>query len=817
MKSIEGLFGKKNKDTQTRSKHVPKRVLPRTAQQTVPYLMAYDDGIIEINKGTFSKTIQFYDINYQIARQDDKEDIFIKYCELLNYFNSTIGIQITILNKSINRKTFEEKILLQERGDYFDRYRQEYNEMLKHQVSVGKNDIQKGKYITLTVTASAVEDARGIFTRLENEVQGLIRRLGSYGKVLTIQERLELLHDIYRHGNEGDFIYEPRLNRRKGLMTKDLIAPDGFEFKRDHMLLGNKYARAIFIKDLPTFINDGLLSELTDFSFNMLLTINIRPIEPHIALRLINRQITGMEANKIEYQRRSVRGGYHEPFIPYELRNSLEDAQKLLDEVVNKNQKLFLTNIIITHLADEQEKLNRDTDAITAVGRKYLCQMGVLNYQQEDGLNSTLPLGVNQIKADRCLTTESTAVFIPFTSQELLQEEGMYYGLNAVSGNLIMFSRKSLKNGNGFILGSPGSGKSFSAKREMVNVLLNTDDDVIIIDPEREYTRLVENFKGQVIYISAGSKNYINPLDMSIDYSDDEEPLQLKSDFVLSLCEVIVGGREGLTPKEKSIIDRCLKLTYKEYLQEFDPEKIPTLKDFYEVMRRQKEVEAEGLATALELYTTGNLSVFANKTNIDVENRLVCYDIKDLGKQLKTMGMLIVLDAIWNRITANRDKGRRTWLYMDEIYLLFANDYSANFLFELYKRARKWGAIPTGITQNVEDLLGSDLARRMLSNSDFIMMLNQASTDRAELAKLLNISATQLSYVTNSDPGQGLLFSGNSIIPFIDKFPQNTKLYSLMTTKVEEVSQLTSKHGGEDSDINKDLKRKRANVSIKRK
>lgn len=810
MKSIRNFLG--IKETKNKTNEQPKRVLPKTAQQTVPYLMAYDDGIIETKKGAFSKTIQFFDINYQIARQDDKEDIFIKYCELLNYFNSTIGLQITVINKSVNRRTFEEKILLKERGDNFDEYRQEYNEMLKHQVSVGKNDIQKEKFITITVTANTVDDARGVFARLESEVLGLIRRLGSYGKVLTIQQRLELLHDVYRQGNEGDFVYEPRLNRKRGLMTKDLVAPDSFEFKRDRVMLGNKYARSLFIKDLPTFINDSFLSELTDFSINMLLTINVRPIEPHIALRLINRQITGMEANKIEYQKRSLRGGYLEPFIPYELRHSLDEAQKLLDEVVNKNQKLFLTNIVITILADSKEELDRNTDAVTSVGRKYLCQIGVLNYQQEEGLNSSLPLGINDIKVDRCLTTESTAVFIPFTSQELLQEDGMYYGLNAVSRNLILFSRKTLKNANGFILGSPGSGKSFSAKREMVNVLLNTDDDVIIIDPEREYTRLVQNFEGEVIHISAGSKNYINPLDMSIDYSDDDEPLLLKSDFILSLCEIIVGGREGLNPKEKSIIDRCLKLTYKEYLQEFDSDKIPTLKDFYEVLRTQKELEAENLATALELYTTGNLSVFANKTNIDVNNRLICYDIKDLGKQLRTMGMLIVLDAIWNRITYNRDKGRRTWLYMDEIYLLFANDYSANFLFELYKRARKWGAIPTGITQNVEDLLRSELARRMLSNSDFLLMLNQAPSDRTELAKLLNISATQLSYVTNSDPGQGLLFSGNSIIPFIDKFPQNTMLYRLMTTKVEEVSQIVSQ-----DNMKGKRKRKQKNIVIKRK
>ena len=795
MSILESFLGKKKKNPQQEHtmEQPEKRSVDKTSQQTIPYRKVYEDGIFEIGKGSYSKAVKFYDINYQIARQDDKEDIFVKYCEFLNYFNSQITLQITIINKSINKETFEQQILLKEKGDFLDEFRQEYNEMLKHQISAGKNDIQKEKYITITVKCGSIDEAKSIFNRLEIEVLGLIRRLGSYGKVLSAQERLEILHDIYRNGHEGEFEYRPSVHKRKGLMTKDLIAPDSFEFKRDHMIIGDKYARAIFVRDLPTFINDMFLSELTDFSLNLLLTINVKPIEPHIALKMVKRQITGMEANKIDYQKRSLRGGYLEAFIPFELRNSLEEAQALLDEIVNKNQKLYLTNIIMVHLADSKEDLDRDTELINSVARKYLCQVGVLNYQQEEGLNSVLPLGINSLKVDRCLTTESTAIFIPFTSQELVQPDGMYYGLNAVSRNLIMFNRKSLKNANGFILGSPGSGKSFSAKREMVNVLLNAGDDVIIIDPEREYTRLVQNFQGEVIYISAGSKNYINPLDMSIDYSDDDDPLLLKSDFILSLCEVIIGGRDGLTAKEKSIIDRCLKITYREYMQDFDPDKIPTLKEFYEILIRQKEPEAENLATSLELYITGNLSVFSNKTNIDIHNRLVCYDIKDLGKQLKTLGMLIVLDAVWNRITVNRNKGKRTWLYMDEIYLLFANEYSANFLFELYKRARKWGAIPTGITQNVEDLLKSELARRMLSNSDFIMMLNQAPSDRAELAKLLNISSTQLSYVTNSDPGQGLLFSGNSIIPFVDKFPQETKLYRMMTTKVEEVSQITKR------------------------
>lgn len=781
------MIFKNNKKYSKKKVVKEKKRIPRTVQNTIPYIQAFDDGILEIKKGFYSMAFKFIDINYQIARQDDQEDIFIKYCHFLNSFDSSVDFQIGINNRNINREDFEEKVLLKKKSDFLDEYRDEYNQMLKKQIVEGRNDILKEKYVTVTIQAPSIQEARSTLARLETEVHNNFRRLGSTCFTLSLEKRLETLHDFYNQGREGSFIYEPREHKRKGILTKDLVAPDSFEFKRDYMMMGNKYARAVFIRELPTFINDKFVSEITDFGFNMFFTMNINSVEPDRALKIIKRQISGMEANKIDYQKRSLKNGYLEAFIPHELQHSLEEAKELLDDVVNKNQKMFLVNMVIVHTADTKEDLDKDTDIINSAARKYLCQIGTLNYQQEDGLASVLPIGNNRLKVNRTLTTESTAIFVPFTSQELIQKNGMYYGLNAVSRNLILFDRKTLKNPNGFILGTPGSGKSFSAKREMINVLLNTDDDVIIIDPEREYTRLVENFKGEVIHISAGSKNFINPLDMNVDYADDDAPLLLKSEFILSLCEVILGGKTGLTPKEKSIIDRCLRKTYGRYLQDFDSEKIPTLREFYNVMKEQKEPEAEDIATALELYTMGNLSVFSNKTNIDINNRLICFDIKDLGKQLKTMGMLIVLDQIWNRITTNRNIGRRTWLYIDEIHLLFANEYSAQFLFELYKRARKWGAIPTGINQNVSELLKSELAKTMLSNSDFLLMLNQATSDRTELSHLLNISDTQLSYVTNSDPGQGLLFSGNSIIPFIDKFPTDTKLYKMMTTKVEEV------------------------------
>ncbi|MCX0386714.1 VirB4-like conjugal transfer ATPase, CD1110 family (plasmid) [Clostridium perfringens] len=778
---------KKNK------KEKEKKRIPRTVQQTIPYINHTIDGIFEVEKGRFSKAIEFEDVNYQIAKQDDQERMFLQYCNFLNYYDSNVELQINITNKNINKAVFEDKILLKKRADGLDEYREEFNDMLKFQMLEGKNSIKQKKSIVLTLEAKDFDEARKRFSRYETEITSNFKKIGSKITALNCSERLEELHDFLRVGKEGEFVYDEKNFNKKGVSTKDLICPDSFEFKSNYFMIGDKYARAVFIRDFPTFLNDGFISELTDIPKNLMLNINIKSVEPEKALRIVQKQITGMESDKIVYQKRSLKEGCLEAFIPHELKNSLKEAEELLDDLMNKNQKMFLVNIVLVHLADSKEELDKDTNMIDGISRKFLCQMGVLKFQQEEGFKAVLPLGYNKLKIFRTLTSESTAVLIPFNSQELIQNQGMYYGKNAVSKNLLMFNRKSLKNPNGFILGTPGSGKSFSGKREMVNVLLNTDDDVIVIDPEREYAPLVDGlkevgFSAELIHISAGSKNYINPLDLTVNYSDDDDPLLLKSEFMLSLCECLIGGKSGLNAKEKTIIDRCVKKTYMEYLSsDFDESKVPTLKDFQAVLEQQTEKEAKDLAVALELYTKGSLSIFANKTNVNTNSRFIVYDIKDLGKQLKTMGLLIVLDAVWNRITKNRAEGRRTWFYIDEIYLLFANEYSANFLFELYKRARKWGGIPTGITQNVEDLLQSELARKMLSNSDFLLMLNQAPVDREQLANLLNISDTQLSYVTNSDEGEGLLFSGNAIIPFVDKFPKKTKLYKMMTTKVDEI------------------------------
>ena len=746
-----------------------------------------EDGICEVEKGVFSKTIKFADINYEIAKKEDQVDIFSKYCEFLNYFNDTIKVQISIQNRYINQETFRKKMLIKinETDEEFMKvYKKEFNSMLMEKASQRQNNVIRDKYITFTIKADSYESAIPLLARVETDIMNNLKTLGAGDKTLTGRERVENLYTFFNQNQDIDFDYDYTLNT--GLTTKDFIAPNSFDFTdKKTFQFNDTYAQVIRIKDLPTDLSDKVISEITELNFNLNIALHIEAIEQKEALDLVKRKIAFMEQQKIDEQKKAIRSNYDVEMIPHELKYSLDEAEQLLDDLQHGNQRMFVLTALIYTCADTKEQLQEQVFQISSICRQNGCMTESLDYLQEDALNSILPLGKNHINIKRTLTTASTAIFMPFSTQELYQENGLYYGLNALSHNLILVNRKSLKTPSGFILGTPGSGKSFKAKTEIVNVLLETDDDVIIIDPESEYKYLTQCFKGTNINISAGSKEHINPMDISEEY--DEEPLKLKSEFLLSLCNLIVGGRNGLSTQEKAVIDRAVALTYSKTFKVFGKEYTPTLKDFYETLLAQPEAEAKKVALSLELYIKGSLSVFAEKTNIDMKNRLITFDIKDLGKELKTMGMLIVLDQIWNRVTQNRQKGKRTWLYIDEIYLLFQNEYSSNYLFELYKRARKWGLIPTGITQNVEDLLLSDNARRMLSNSDFIIMLNQATSDRVELASLLDISNPQLSFVTNVKEGQGLVFAGNAIVPFKDEFPKETELYKMMTTKLEEV------------------------------
>ena len=555
--------------------------------------------------------------------------------------------------------------------------------------------------------------------------------------------------------------------------------------------MGRKVGAVSFLQILAPELNDRMLADFLDMESSLIVNMHVQSVDQVSAIKTIKRKITDLDKMKIEEQKKAVRSGYDMDIIPSDLATYGGEAKKLLQDLQSRNERMFLVTFLVLNTADTKQQLDNNVFQASSIAQKYNCQLTRLDFRQEEGLMSSLPLGLNQVEIQRGLTTSSTAIFVPFTTQELFQsgKEALYCGLNALSNNLIMVDRKLLKNPNGLILGTPGSGKSFAAKREIVNVMLLTGDHVIVCDPESEYGALVRRLGGQVIRISPTSTDYINPMDLNLNYSDDENPLSLKSDFILSLCELIVGGKDGLQPVEKTIIDRCVRLIYRDYLNEPKPENVPILEDLYNELRRQEEKEAQYIATALEIYVTGSLNVFNHRTNVNIDNRLVCYDIKELGKQLKKIGMLIVQDQVWNRVTVNRAERVSTRYYIDEFHLLLKEDQTAAYSIEIWKRFRKWGGIPTGITQNVKDLLSSREVENIFENSDYVYMLNQASGDRQILAKQLNISPHQLSYVTHSGEGEGLLFYGSVILPFIDRFPKDTELYKVMTTKLAEAAE----------------------------
>ena len=761
--------------------------LPQSAQDVIPIRRIWPDGVFQY--GTrYSRTIRFSDINYAIASKEDKTSMFLGYSELLNALDAGSTTKITINNKRINRRNFEQEILLPHRCDALDGYRCEYNAMLMGKVTDSSNSMVQERYITLSAHRKSVEEARAFFDRVSADVTARLNHLDAHGEELDAAERLRVLHDFYRTGEETDFRFDLSELMRKGHSFKDVICPDSFEFKKDHFVMGGKYGRVLFLREYASYIKDSMINELTSLNRTMMLSIDIIPVPTDEAVREMQNRLLGVETNVTNWQRRQNNNNNFSAVVPYDLEQQRKETREMLDDLTTRDQRMLFAVVTLVHLADSKEELDADTETLQSTARKHLCQLSTLNYQQADGLATALPLGLRRIDALRTLTTEALAVLMPFKAQEVRDRGGVYYGQNVISKNLIIANRKELLNGNGFVLGVSGSGKSFTAKREMAGIALSTDDDIIVIDPESEYRPLIEGLGGEVVEISATSPNHINAMDMEQGYGDGENPVVLKSEFLLSLCEQLVGSGK-LSAKEKSIIDRCTAQCYRDYIKSGYQGTPPTLQNFHAELLRQPEPEARDVALAIELFTEGSLNTFAKQTNVDTNSRILCYDIRDLGKQLLPVGMLVVLDSVFNRVIRNRALGRNTWIYIDEIYLLFQHEYSANFLFTLWKRVRKYGACCTGLTQNVDDLLQSHTARTMLANSEFLVMLNQASTDRIELARLLNISDNQLSYITNVDFGRGLIKCGSAIVPFMDSFPRNTQLYHLMSTKLSDLSE----------------------------
>jgi hypothetical protein len=887
----------------------------------------FPDGICRVTDNYYTKTIQFQDINYQLNLNEDKTAIFDSWCDFLNYFDSSIRFQLSFLNLSATQDSFSRSVTIPLQGDDFDSLRTEYTEMLQSQLAKGNNGIIKTKFLTFGIEADNLKAAKPRLERVETDILNNFKRLGVVADSLNGLERLKLLHGVFHMDDHEKFRFAWDWLAPSGLSVKDFIAPSSFEFAKGNTFgMGSKMGAVSFLQILAPELNDRMLADFLDMESSLIVTMHIQSIDQVSAIKTIKRKITDLDKMKIEEQKKAIRAGYDMDIIPSDLATYGTEAKKLLQDLQSRNERMFLVTFLILNTADSKQQLDNNVFQASSIAQKYNCQLTRLDFRQEEGLMSSLPLGLNQVEIQRGLTTSSTAIFVPFTTQELFQsgKEALYCGLNALSRNLIMVDRKLLKNPNGLILGTPGcfagetriqledgmpvslaelvnqgittarvkaydedskkfvaavakeiriekyidklkvitmedgvsmrctdthlimdadgeyipadniregqqlsgghtvthvsiitlpekvpvydmtvpkylnyvlenglivhnSGKSFSAKREIFNVFLVTTDDIIICDPESEYGAIVRRLGGQVIRISPTSTDFINPMDLNLNYSDDENPLSLKSDFILSLCELIVGGKDGLQPVEKTIIDRCVRLVYRDYLNDPRPENMPILEDLYNELRHQDEKEAQYIATALEIYVSGSLNVFNHRTSINISNRVVSFDIKELGKQLKKIGMLIVQDAVWNRVTENRAERKSTRYYIDEMHLLLRDEQTAAYTVEIWKRFRKWGGIPTGITQNVKDLLSSREVENIFENSDYIYMLNQASGDRQILAKQLNISPHQLSYVTHSGEGEGLLFYGNTILPFVDRFPKDTELYRAMTTKLAEV------------------------------
>jgi len=761
---------------------------PHSAQDSIPFDVMYPDGLCRLNEKSWSKCIEFEDVNYQLANADDKTAVFENLCDFYNYYDASIGIQLSLISRYANKEDFQKTIEIAPQGDDFDGIREEYTAMLQTQLARGNNGLVKTKFLTLTIEAGNIQAARSRLARIEADSLNHFKVMGAAARVLNGKERLSVLHGIF-HPDGERFAFEWDWLPASGLSAKDFIAPSSFRFGESRTFrMGKKMGAVSFLQILAPELNDRMLADFMEADGGIMVNLHIRSIDQNEAIKTIKRKITDLDAMKITEQKKAVRSGYDMDIIPSDLATYGGEAKHLLHELQSRNERMFLLTFIVLNFAGTKRKLENAVFQASGVAQKYNCQLVRLDFQQENALMSSLPLGLNRINIQRGLTTSSTAIFVPFTTQELFQGgEALYYGLNALSNNMILADRKKLKNPNGLILGTPGSGKSFSAKREIVNVFLITLDDIIICDPEAEYYPLVERLGGQVIKISATSKQYVNPMDINLNYSEDDSPLALKSDFILSLCELAAGGKNGLEPVEKTVIDRAVRTVYRGYLADPKPENMPILQDLYEEVKRQPEPEAARIASALELYVTGSLNVFNHRTNVDIENRLVCFDIKELGKQLKKLGMLIIQDQVWNRVTVNRSEGKATRYYMDEFHLLLKEEQTAAYSVEIWKRFRKWGGIPTGITQNVKDLLSSREVENIFENSDFVYMLNQAAGDREILAKQLGISPQQLSYVTHSEAGEGLIFYGNVILPFIDRFPTDTELYRIMTTKPEEM------------------------------
>lgn len=761
----------------------PKRKIPKTVQQSIPIDVIYKDGIIQSGR-TFSKMWRFSDINYEVASNAEQEEMFLAHSAILNGLPTDAVAKISIFNRQLQNHSIE-KMTVPTSNENYREYAKELEELLNDKMAESNNIVHE-KYITISAEKKNIKEARTYFARVGSDLAADFAKISSQITELGYKERLRLIYEFFKSGGSEDFNFDLKRAMARGAHFKDYISPDSIEFRKDYVQFGDKYARVLFLKEYPSFLKDELLSQLTDFSRSMMVSVDVQPIPTDEAVKEIQKKLLAIETDITKWQQKQNMNNNFSATVPYEMEQMRSEIKEFMDDLTARDQRMMFVTMTLVHVADSLAELDNDTETLMSIGRKDLCNLSILKFQQEDGLNTVLPYGLMEIDAVRTLTTESTAVLIPYKTQEIIDNGGLYYGINAISHNLLMCNRKLLLNGNGFIIGVSGSGKSFASKMEIAMAALFTDDDIIVVDPEKEYAPLVSNLGGEVIKLSASSPNHINAMDINEDTGGEDNPISIKSEFLISLFDQLLKNGDarlggGVGAKDRSIIDRCTISVYNDYFKG-KLEKLPTLADFREELLKQPEQEAHDLALSLELFATGSLDAFSHQSNVNVNNRIACYDILELGDQMKSIGLLIMLDNIMNRVMANRKRGKYTRVYIDEAHLFFKNPYSAEFLLKAWKRFRKYGGLLTGITQNIADCLSNETARGMLANSEFLLMLNQAPSDRAELAGLLNISQTQMGYITNAPAGHGLIKVGGSIVPFANDFPADTQLYTLMST-----------------------------------
>lgn len=757
-----------------------------STQSFIPYIEIQPDGICHVSKKRYSKTIEFFDINYRLANFDDTNKIFSKYCDLLNYFDNTIRFQLSFENQNSDVKELVKQLEIPPQNDKFDDIREEYSDMLKNQMLQGTNGKVLKKYMTFSIEADSMRDAKIRLDSIATEVLKLFEAIGAKSRVLDGVQRLEQLYHSLNPFIKDDFIFDWGFMKKTGSSTKDFIAPTSINFGKTSFEIGSRCYGSVFsLNVLSGELSDEVLSDFLMNDSLVAFDMHITPIDQIQALKFVRGKLSDLESMKADEQKKASTQGYDPDMLPPNLKAHIQGAEKVLSDLSGKNERLFKVTFLIRTYAKSRKALRLQEEQLKRISQKNNCKLVLLDYMQEQGLASTLPLCYNDIPITRALTTSAVGVFVPFTTQELFQGgKATYYGLNTLSRNLILASRLLLKNPNGLILGTPGSGKSMSAKREMVDVFLKTVDDILVCDPEGEYAPLILQLGGQIIRISANSHVYINPMEIYIDTDADENPIAVKSEFLISFMELVVGG--GLFAEEITIIDSCVRRIYTQWINQGAVfEEMPILEDLWNALRDSGAM-ASRLANSLELYVTGTQNIFNHRSNVDIHSRVVCFDIKELGNQLRKLGMLIIQDTVWNRVSMNRNK-KSTRYYIDEFHLLLKEAQTAKYSVEMWKRFRKWGGVPTGITQNVKDLLSSQEIENIFDNSDFIYMLNQAAGDRFILQEKLHISDEQIKYVTNSGAGQGLIFFGDTILPFKDEFPKDTKLYSLMTTNPNEI------------------------------